>query len=180
MWSHWCVHVTKRRFIETFFVTTILRTSYQCFSKKWKNHDFLSRNLVSCLMYSIYLLTLLQERTNAHTQSGNGACWGRTSCTVHNFLSFVLSKKWTIMMCERFDDCRMCLTTHTSEIRNPWLVHIARNQQINGQLQLESLRRFHHSLMGQLLGSHMMNWLRIEWILHNLTLENEGQHWTDL
>ena len=29
---------------------------------------------------------------------------------------------------------------------NHWLVDIAQNHQINGQLQLESLRKFHHSL----------------------------------
>ena len=35
------------------------------------------------------------------------------------------------------------------------LEHIAQNHQINGQLQVESLRTFHHFLMGQFLGSSM-------------------------
>ena len=35
----------------------------------------------------------------------------------------------------------------------PMVEHIAQNQQINGQLQVESLRKFHNFLMGPLLGS---------------------------
>ena len=38
---------------------------------------------------------------------------------------------------------------------NLWLGHIAQNQQIHGQLQVESLRKLHHSLMCQILGSNM-------------------------
>ena len=33
---------------------------------------------------------------------------------------------------------------------NPWLDHVAQNQRINGQLQVESLRKFHYTLMGLL------------------------------
>ena len=33
---------------------------------------------------------------------------------------------------------------------NLWLVHIEQNQQINGQLRVESKRKVHHLLMGQL------------------------------
>ena len=39
---------------------------------------------------------------------------------------------------------------------------------------MESLRKFHHSLIGQLLGSSMRSWLMIGWILQCLEQENRG------
>ena len=48
---------------------------------------------------------------------------------------------------------------------NTWLEHIARNQQMNGQLQVESLQKFHHPMMGQLPASSTKNLLRIGLIL---------------
>ena len=54
--------------------------------------------------------------------------------------------------------------------------HFAQNQQINGQLQVESPQNFHHSLMGQLPGSSMRSLLMIGWILQCLKKVNEDQH----
>ena len=48
---------------------------------------------------------------------------------------------------EDLDDFPILSTENTSE-KAESLVHIARNQQINGQLQVELLRKCHNSLRG--------------------------------
>ena len=61
------------------------------------------------------------------------------------------------------------------------LEHIAQNHQIIGQLQVESLRKFHHFWTGQLRGSSMRSLLKIGLILQCFKWVNEDQHWsTDL
>ena len=58
---------------------------------------------------------------------------------------------------EDIDDFPILLTENTTEKAESLVgayravVHIARNQQINGQLQMELLRKLHHSVMA---GSH--------------------------
>ena len=44
----------------------------------------------------------------------------------------------------------------------------ARNKQMNGLLQVESLQKIHHPLVGQLPGSNMRSFLKIGWILQCL------------
>ena len=82
------------------------------------------------------------------------------SCRAQNSIEWVLFKVSTVLMMsdyeEDVDDFPTCSTENTSEKRpDLWLVHIAQDQQLDGQLQLESLRKFHHSLTDQLLSSSM-------------------------
>ena len=52
-----------------------------------------------------------------------------------------------------------------TKLPNLRLEHIAQNHQIIGQLQVESLRKFHHFWTGQLRGSSMRSLLKIGLIL---------------
>ena len=56
------------------------------------------------------------------------------------------------------------------------LEHIAQNQQTIGQLQVDLLQKFHHFMMGQLLGSSMKSSLKIGRILQCSKQANEDQH----
>ena len=82
---------------------------------------------------------------------------------------------------EDLDDFPMFPAENISKTSNLWWMHIAQTQKINEQLYVESLRKFHHSVVGQLLSSSMRSWSMIDWILQCLKQENEDQDWrTDL
>ena len=82
---------------------------------------------------------------------------------------------------EDLDDFPMFPAEYVSKTSNLWLLHIAHKQKINEQLHVESLRKFLHSVVGQLLSSSMRSWSMIGRILQCLKQENEDQHWrTDL
>ena len=97
-------------------------------------------------------------------------------------LSEYCSKSQPILMSDCEEDLDDFPTENLKTNRPKlWLDHFAQNQQINGQLQVESLLKFHHSLMGQLPGSSMRSLLMIGWILHCLKKIDDDQHWrTDL
>ena len=144
-----------------------------------KNHYIFAG---SCPVSIVFLSrTVYTERTFPHPQSGSGARLKKIlSRTMFNWRS----------ICSKFNNTEVWLwgrfhwhpKVFQEEYQpNPWLMHIVQSPQINGQIPLELLRKFHHFLMGQLRGASMRSWLMIGWILQCLKQENEDQHWrTDL
>ena len=71
---------------------------------------------------------------------------------------------------EALDDLPLRKSYHNGRIYC-WSI-FARTQQMNVQLQVESLQKFHHSMMGQLPGSSMRSLLKIGFTLlqeHKMT-----------